>query len=85
MDSFLATHNGRLDRNGDSSIRSATFCSYPIAKLAGTQSCLKLGQLRNVPPRSFYGPGINNCDCDLTLTKPLCLTESKSFEFRHGI
>jgi hypothetical protein len=39
-----------------------------------------LGQLGNVPRRFFYGPGINNFD--LTLTKVLRVTESKSFEFR---
>jgi hypothetical protein len=38
------------------------------------------GQLGNVPRRFFYGPGINNFD--LTLTKMLKVTESKSFEFR---
>ena len=39
-----------------------------------------LGQLGNVPRRFFYGPGINNFD--LTLTKALKVTESKSLEFR---
>jgi hypothetical protein len=39
-----------------------------------------LGLLGNVPRRFFYGPGINNFD--LTLTKVLKVTESKSFEFR---
>jgi hypothetical protein len=39
-----------------------------------------LGQLGNVPRRFFYGPGINNFD--MTLTKVLKVTESKSFEFR---
>ena len=39
-----------------------------------------LGQLGNVPRRFFYGPGISNFD--LTLTKILKVTESKSFEFR---
>jgi hypothetical protein len=39
-----------------------------------------LGQLGNVPRRFFYGPGINNFD--LTLSKRLNVTESKSFEFR---
>ena len=39
-----------------------------------------LGQLGNVPRRFFHGPGINNFD--LTLTKTLKVTESKSFEFR---
>jgi hypothetical protein len=38
------------------------------------------GQLGNVPRRFFYGPGINNFD--MTLTKLLRVTESKSFEFR---
>ncbi len=39
-----------------------------------------LGQLGNVPRRFFHGPGINNFD--MTLTKRLRVTESKSFEFR---
>jgi hypothetical protein len=39
-----------------------------------------LGQLGNVPRRLFYGPGIDNFD--MTLTKLLRVTESKSFEFR---
>jgi hypothetical protein len=39
-----------------------------------------LGHLGNVPRRFFYGPGIDNLD--LTLTKQLQLTESKSLEFR---
>jgi len=38
------------------------------------------GQLGNVPRRFFYGPGISNFD--MTLTKMLRVTESKSFEFR---
>ncbi|MFY9645727.1 MAG: TonB-dependent receptor, partial [Terriglobales bacterium] len=38
------------------------------------------GQLGNVPRRFFHGPGINNFD--MTLTKLLRVTESKSFEFR---
>jgi hypothetical protein len=39
-----------------------------------------LGQLGNVPRRFFYGPGINNFD--MTLTKLLRVTESKSLELR---
>jgi Carboxypeptidase regulatory-like domain/TonB dependent receptor len=39
-----------------------------------------LGQLGDVPRRFFYGPGISNFD--MTLTKMLKVTESKSFEFR---
>jgi hypothetical protein len=39
-----------------------------------------LGQLGNSRRRFFYGPGISNFD--LTLTKSLRITESKSFEFR---
>jgi len=39
-----------------------------------------LGQFGNVPRRFFYGPGINNFD--MTLTKLLQVTESKSLEFR---
>ena len=38
------------------------------------------GQLGNVPRRFYYGPGINNFD--MTLSKLLQVTESKSFEFR---
>jgi len=38
------------------------------------------GQLGNVPRRFFHGPGINNFD--MTLTKLLPVTESKSLEFR---
>ncbi|MGD1022795.1 MAG: TonB-dependent receptor [Candidatus Sulfotelmatobacter sp.] len=38
------------------------------------------GQLGNVSRRFFHGPGINNFD--MTLTKRLRVTESKSFEFR---
>lgn len=38
------------------------------------------GQLGNVPRRFFHGPGIDNFD--VTLSKRLRLTESKSFEFR---
>ncbi len=40
----------------------------------------KLGQLGNAARRFFYGPGINNFD--ITLSKSLRVTESKSFEFR---
>ena len=39
-----------------------------------------LGQLGNASRRFFYGPGISNFD--MTLTKLLPLTESKSLEFR---
>ncbi len=39
-----------------------------------------LGQLGNVPRRFFYGPGISNFD--MTLTKMLQITESRSLEFR---
>jgi hypothetical protein len=39
-----------------------------------------LGRLGNVPRRFFYGPGIDNFD--MTLTKIVRVTESKSFEFR---
>jgi len=39
-----------------------------------------LGQLGNVPRRFFYGPGIN--DFDMTLSKTLKITETKSIEFR---
>jgi len=38
------------------------------------------GQLGNVPRRFFYGPGINNFD--MTLTKMLKVSDSKSLEFR---
>jgi Carboxypeptidase regulatory-like domain len=39
-----------------------------------------LGQLGSAARRFFYGPGINNLD--ITLTKLLRITESKSVEFR---
>jgi hypothetical protein len=39
-----------------------------------------LGQLGNVPRRFFYGPGIENFD--MTLTKLVHITESKSLELR---
>jgi hypothetical protein len=39
-----------------------------------------LGQLGNASRRFFYGPGVNNFD--VTLTKLLRITESKSLEFR---
>ena len=39
-----------------------------------------LGQLGNAPRRFFYGPGINNFD--MTLSKMLKITETKSVEFR---
>ncbi len=39
-----------------------------------------LGQLGSAARRFFYGPGINNFD--ITLTKLLRITESKSVEFR---
>ena len=39
-----------------------------------------LGQLGNAQRRFFYGPGVSNFD--MTLTKLLRITESKSFEFR---
>lgn len=39
-----------------------------------------LGQLGNVPRRFFYGPGIDNFD--MTITKLVRITESKSLEFR---
>jgi hypothetical protein len=55
-------------RNGRNEFNTAAF---------STES---LGQLGNVPRRFFYGPGINNFD--MTLTKMLRLTESKSLEFR---
>jgi hypothetical protein len=40
----------------------------------------RIGQLGNAPRRFFYGPGISNFD--MTLSKVLRVTESKSFEFR---
>jgi len=39
-----------------------------------------LGQLGNSPRRFFYGPGIDNTD--ITFSKILKLTHSRSFEFR---
>jgi hypothetical protein len=55
-------------RNGRSEFNSSAFS--PEA----------LGQLGNASRRFFYGPGISNFD--LTLSKLLRLTESKSLEFR---
>jgi hypothetical protein len=55
-------------RNGRYEFNKSAFTTEP------------LGQLGNVPRRFFYGPGINNFD--MTLTKLLRVTESKSFEFR---
>ncbi len=55
-------------RNGRDEFNKSAFTTEP------------LGHLGNVPRRFFYGPGINNFD--LTLSKLLPVTESKSFEFR---
>ncbi|HEX8814655.1 MAG TPA: carboxypeptidase regulatory-like domain-containing protein [Terriglobales bacterium] len=55
-------------RNGRPAFNTTAFTTEP------------LGQLGNVSRRFFYGPGINNFD--VTLTKVLRLTESKSLEFR---
>jgi Carboxypeptidase regulatory-like domain/TonB dependent receptor len=66
-------NGGRLNihtnpRNGPSEFNTSAF------------SPERLGQLGNASRRFFYGPGISNFD--MTLTKLLPLTESKSFEFR---
>ncbi len=55
-------------RNGRPEFNTAAFSSE------------KLGQLGNVPRRFFYGPGIDNFD--MTLTKLVHITESKSLELR---
>ena len=68
-------HGGPLDINTNPRNGRPEFNNTPAAFTTET-----LGQLGNVPRRFFYGPGIDNFD--LTLTKRLKLTESKSLEFR---
>jgi len=68
-------HGAPLDINTNPRNGRPEFNNTPAAFTTET-----LGQLGNVPRRFFYGPGINNLD--LTLTKILKVTESKSFEFR---
>ncbi|MGA7292222.1 MAG: carboxypeptidase-like regulatory domain-containing protein [Terriglobales bacterium] len=68
-------HGAPLDINTDPRNGRPAFNNTPAAFTTET-----LGQLGNVPRRFFYGPGISNFD--LTLTKVLKVTESKSFQFR---
>jgi hypothetical protein len=68
-------HGAPLDINTNPRNGRSEFNNTPAAFTTET-----LGQLGNVPRRFFYGPGINNVD--MTLTKTLRITESKSFEFR---
>jgi hypothetical protein len=68
-------HGAPLDINTDPRNGKPEFNNSPAAFTTET-----LGQLGNAPRRFFYGPGISNFD--MTLTKLLRVTESKSFEFR---
>jgi hypothetical protein len=68
-------HGAPLDINTNPGNGRPEFNNTPAAFTTETR-----GQLGNVPRRFFYGPGINNFD--MTLTKMLRITESKSFEFR---
>jgi hypothetical protein len=68
-------HRAPLDINTNPRKGRPEFNNSPAAFTTET-----LGQLGNVPRRFFYGPGISNFD--MTLTKMLRVTESKSFEFR---
>ncbi len=68
-------HGAPLDINTNPRNGQPEFNSTPAAFTTET-----LGQLGNIPRRFFYGPGIDNFD--MTLTKMLRVTESKSFEFR---
>jgi hypothetical protein len=68
-------HGAPLDINTNPRNGRPEFNNTPAAFTTET-----LGQLGNVPRRFFYGPGIDNFD--LTLSKKLKVTESKSFEFR---
>lgn len=68
-------HGAPLDINTNPRNRRPEFNNTPAAFTSET-----LGQLGDLPRRFFYGPGIDNFD--LTLTKKLRVTESKSFEFR---
>jgi len=68
-------HGAPLDLNTNPRGGSPAFNNNPAAFTTEI-----LGQLGNVPRRFFFGPGIN--DFDMTLSKTLKLTESKSLEFR---
>ena len=68
-------HGAPLDLNTNPRGGSPAFNNTPAAFTTEI-----LGQLGNVPRRFFFGPGIN--DFDMTLSKTLKLTESKSLEFR---
>lgn len=68
-------HGAPLDINTNPRNGRPEFNNTPGAFTTET-----LGQLGNVPRRFFYGPGISNFD--MTVTKMLKVTESKSLEFR---
>ncbi|MGO8795302.1 MAG: carboxypeptidase regulatory-like domain-containing protein [Candidatus Sulfotelmatobacter sp.] len=68
-------HGAPLDINTNPRNGRPEFNNSPMAFTTET-----LGQLGNAPRRFFYGPGID--DFDVTLSKQLRLTESKSMEFR---
>jgi Carboxypeptidase regulatory-like domain/TonB dependent receptor len=68
-------HRAPLDINTNPRNGRPEFNNTPAAFTTET-----FGQLGNVPRRFFYGPGISNFD--MTLTKMLKVTESKSLEFR---
>jgi hypothetical protein len=68
-------HGAPLDINTNPRNGRPEFNNTPAAFTAEAP-----GQLGNVPRRFFYGPGIDNFD--MTLTKTLRVTESKSMEFR---
>jgi hypothetical protein len=68
-------HGAPLDINTNPRNGPPEFNNSPAAFTTET-----LGELGNVPRRFFYGPGIDNFD--VTLTKLLRITESKSCEFR---
>jgi hypothetical protein len=68
-------HGAPLEINTNPRNGRPEFNNSPMAFTTET-----LGQLGNAPRRFFYGPGIANFD--LTLSKQLRITESKSMEFR---
>jgi hypothetical protein len=68
-------HGAPLDINTNPRSGRPAFNNTPAAFTSEAA-----GQLGNVPRRLFYGPGIDNFD--MTLTKMLRVTESKSMEFR---
>jgi hypothetical protein len=68
-------HGAPLDINTNPRNGQPEFNNTPAAFTTET-----LGQLGNIQRRFFYSPGIDNFD--MTLTKMLRVTESKSSEFR---